>query len=356
MSNSKPRSTALSFAIDERGGCGRFSRCWAVERKTVDRLIDAAEGGLSDVSTSIRDAKRMLKSHPDCLELSQFLSNRYFEAELFDEALAVREAAFAKAMALIPEGFEGEISYGELDNRPFLRLAHGRVLDLSRADRNDEALKLARWVLARCPDDNLGLRMLIPDLQFAMGQFTDAAKVYLEQEKDGMFPEHSYQLGLLRFNEGNFVSAVTHLRRGIFLNVYIAEILTGRVLAFDHCCWTGSNAHQVEWAEYYMESSGRHWSPAAVKFLDWVFNTAPVLRERAEQMAFYEALLLTRVGDERTAIINSRIGAFEGITDALSKMMVRRARNAWGQDCWPWEKEKFARRFDEAATEGPLLQ
>jgi hypothetical protein len=31
------------------------------------------------------------------------------------------------------------------------------------------------------------------------------------------------------------------------------------------------------------------------------------------------------------------------ITDALSKKMVRKVKNRWGDDIWPWDREGFQR-------------
>ena len=47
-----------------------------------------------------------------------------------DESTDVREKAYRQASALIPPGFKGQISWGEVDNRSFLRIAHGYLLGL----------------------------------------------------------------------------------------------------------------------------------------------------------------------------------------------------------------------------------
>ena len=47
-----------------------------------------------------------------------------------DESTKVREKGYRQATAIIPPGFNGQISWGEVDNRSFLRIAHGYLLGL----------------------------------------------------------------------------------------------------------------------------------------------------------------------------------------------------------------------------------
>jgi hypothetical protein len=58
-----------------------------------------------------------------------------------------------QALARIPKGFKGQITWGKGDNRPFLRLAHGTPLGLMRrrdkAKGGQAAMALAQHMLAR---------------------------------------------------------------------------------------------------------------------------------------------------------------------------------------------------------------
>jgi hypothetical protein len=59
------------------------------------------------------------------LEIQNFVANRLWSLEMRDESTDVREKAYRQATALIPPGFKGQIAWGEVDNRSFLRIAHG---------------------------------------------------------------------------------------------------------------------------------------------------------------------------------------------------------------------------------------
>jgi hypothetical protein len=64
-------------------------------------------------------------------------------------------------------------------------------------------------------------------------------KIYLKEAADS--PAHWYQAGQIAFQQGDFVSACTYVRRGIAANPYIAEGLTGRTKINEHLYWHASN-------------------------------------------------------------------------------------------------------------------
>jgi hypothetical protein len=53
-----------------------------------------------------------------------------------DESTDLREKAYRQAFALLPPGFKGQISWAEIDNRSFLRIAHGFLLGLMHRKRS----------------------------------------------------------------------------------------------------------------------------------------------------------------------------------------------------------------------------
>lgn len=66
--------------------------------------------------------------------------------------------------------------------------------------------------------------------------------------------------------------------------------LTGRTVLMEHLYWHTSNVQGPEWAVDYLESAACDWTTEEIDFVDWVFNTAPVLKERAAWMALNEGL------------------------------------------------------------------
>ena len=65
----------------------------------------------------------------------------------------------------LPPGFDGILSWGMVDNRPFLRCLHGYGLSLWKLGRADEAKRSFERQLAFNPPDNQGVRFLLEELK-----------------------------------------------------------------------------------------------------------------------------------------------------------------------------------------------
>ena len=83
--------------------------------------------------------------------------------------------------------------------------------------------------------------------------------------------------------------------------------------------------------------------PRELDFVDWVFNASPVLKERAEMMTLHEGMTYERDAEKRAPYAQRSLGFIDGITDKLSKKMVRRVKNRWGNHIWPWNRSAFNR-------------
>jgi hypothetical protein len=118
------------------------------------------------------------------------------------------------------------------------------------------------------------------------------------------------------------VAAGTHLRRGIAANLYMAEGLTGRTVQPEHLHWDASNAHGPEWAVDYLESAAGYWTAEEIDFVDWMFNAAPVLKERAALRALNEGLTYAWDAEQRDSYARKSMAFISRITDTLSKKMV----------------------------------
>lgn len=288
-------TTQISFSVvehvdDETNKLiqfGTFSRDWA-EEEVLDELIDSLKAGPISQKQGLLRAQQLLVKFPGQLEIQNIIANRLWSLEMRDESTDVREKAYRQATSLIPPGFKGQISWGELDNRAFLRIAHGYLLGLMHRSDGKAAKAMAKKLLAWCPADNLGVRMLLGDISLMTGDAQSAMKSYLKEAEDA--PAHWYKAGQIAYREGDFVSACTYVRRGIAANPYIAEGLTGRTKINEHLYWHASNVHGPEWAVDYLDSAACDWTPEEIDFVDWVFNASPVLKERAEMMALHEGI------------------------------------------------------------------
>jgi tetratricopeptide (TPR) repeat protein len=98
-----------------------------------------------------------------CLDAHAHLGNLVFERRPQD-ALHHYEVGLRIGELSLPEGFEGLLPWGWIDNRPFLRCMSGFGLCLWRTDRFEEAGRIFDRMLWLNPSDNQGVRFLIDDV------------------------------------------------------------------------------------------------------------------------------------------------------------------------------------------------
>jgi tetratricopeptide (TPR) repeat protein len=350
MDDHEPSSSSLSFTIEtfddpETGQptqYGRFSRNWQDE-EALDALIEQLEAERVTHKQALMQARKLAATTPYNLEIQNFMANRLWALGLQDEATEVYEWAYKQALAHIPKGFKGRITWSEVDNRSFLRLAQGTLLGLMRrrdkAKGGEAAMALSKQILAWYPMDNIGVRFLLGDIALLQGDHPAAMKEYLKGAPNS--PAHWYQAALIAFREGDYVAACTYLRRGIAANPYIAEGFTGRTVLTEHLYWHASNVHGPEWAVNYLDTATCDWTPAEIDFVDWVFNAAPVLKERAAWIALNEGLTYTWDAEQRAQYAQKSMVFIDRITDTLSKKMVRKVKNRSGDVIWPWDRESL---------------
>ncbi len=105
------------------------SRNWQ-DKEVLDALIDQLQVGQLTHKQALMQARKLEATTPDNLKTHNFIANRLWALGLQDEAAEVYEQAFRRAQAHVPKGYTGQITWSEVDNRSFLRLAHGTLLGL----------------------------------------------------------------------------------------------------------------------------------------------------------------------------------------------------------------------------------
>jgi hypothetical protein len=113
-------------------------------------LIDKLEAGQLSHKQALMQARKLEATTPYNLEIQNFIANRLWALGLQDEATEVYERAYKQALAHIPKGFKGQITWSEVDNRPFLRLAHGTLLGLMHRRDKAKGGKAAMALASRC--------------------------------------------------------------------------------------------------------------------------------------------------------------------------------------------------------------
>jgi hypothetical protein len=83
------------------------------------------------------------------------------------------------------------------------------------------------------------------------------------------------------------------------------------------------------------------WTAQEIDFVDWVFNSSTVLRERASLMELHEGLTYERDPVRREPFALRSSYFVNEMTDALSTAIVKKVQNRYGVKVWPWERAGF---------------
>ena len=106
----------------------------------------------------------MLTADLRCLDAHAHMGNFVFthrpEAAIRHYEVGVRIGEMS-----LRDDFDGLLSWGRIDNRPFLRCMHGLGLCLWRLGREDEAAALFERMLWLNPTDNQGIRFLLSEVR-----------------------------------------------------------------------------------------------------------------------------------------------------------------------------------------------
>ena len=109
--------------------------------------------------------KEVLKQDPKYIDAINGLGSIALEQGKLGEA----EKHYRKAYQLTLEKFGGKlpesIEWEILSNRPYLRAMHGLGLALWRQEKTDKALRIFRKMLKLNPNDNQGIRFIIPAIK-----------------------------------------------------------------------------------------------------------------------------------------------------------------------------------------------
>lgn len=349
-------SSQLNFIVltDEFTGkpSGRFippsTKLWRQCEEKLDTAIEKAStyGKFFSVLDGI------LKKEPFFLDAYAHAGGALLEIDEIAEAYEYYERGIDKALALIPRTFKGDISWYDLDNRPFLRLYHGYILSLMHQKKYDEAARHMEKQLKWNHNDNMGIRYLVGDAYLLAGKVDKARRALTKgvfSRGSVPYPPSAYTLGLLEFREGNYVAAARALRVGFATNMYIAEILTGRVVEKPHFFWHGTSDASVKAAKGYLSLWGieKIWqlTPQAIDFLDWFYNCSTVMRDRLELAEIKDGLTYEHDPIRRIPFCVRRERLMEDISK--KEVPIHKVIGRSGEQRWPWEHSRVDLLLEE---------
>ncbi|PIP00272.1 tetratricopeptide repeat protein [Pleomorphomonas carboxyditropha] len=298
--------------------------------------LDARDGDQLTDAQYIAALKALVARKPDFIDGHAHLGFELLEQGKPKLALQACSRGFEIGERAIPAGFSGTIEWGFLENRPFLRAAHGKLLCHLRLGRRREALAIMEKLLRWNPDDNQGLRFLIGSEYLRLGDRVKAARFFRDAAPN--YPPYYYEEGLLHLLQGDRIAAATSLRRGFVTIPYVAEMLCGHPDPLPLAIWHDSNLAEAETARAYFDLCAELWykTSNAISFLHWLYNHPKVLAERARVMECNEALLWQHDPVQRRKLSKAREAAFAAIDDRLSEEIVVERADRKGRMIAPW--------------------
>lgn len=210
---------------------GEDGEYWFAERDDeaiVEALVAAMELG------TIRAARKVLLElaarDPLHIDVRHHLGNLAYETGNPELALKHYELAYAIGRLALPPGFAGRLPWGHLSNRPFLRACHGRALMLMEPGRVIEAGEALAELLRFNPDDNQGVRYLLPDLLLRSGAWAQAREALDQAGVDGT---NLYTRCLVDVEAGRRRDALRWLCTAVSYNPYVPGLLVRPQVAAD---------------------------------------------------------------------------------------------------------------------------
>jgi tetratricopeptide (TPR) repeat protein len=124
----------------------------------IRESVDLKEAG--DRKAAYDILMDMCQSDLRCLDAHAHLGNFVFDLTP-EDAIRHYEGGVRIGELSLARDFDGLLSWGDIDNRPFLRCMHGFGLCLWRLGRFEEAVRIFERMLWLNPSDNQGVRLVI---------------------------------------------------------------------------------------------------------------------------------------------------------------------------------------------------
>ena len=216
----------VSFGEEDDGIEFEFTRYVSyAEDADFGDAMDALESG--DYDAAARLLRAFIRGFPFHIDSYHHLGIIETDLGHRHRALKYFQMGYRIGLRSIPEFFVGSLPWSHLSNRPLLRAAHGYGLALEQDRRHLEAVDVYEQVLAVNPNDNQGIRYILPSL-YLKAQAPQKARAVLKQHgADGM---NLYTQCLLEVQDGHLVEAVRWLCRGLSYNLHLpAMVLSGKM-------------------------------------------------------------------------------------------------------------------------------
>lgn len=118
----------LTLEIFDDGGVFRYGDGYEQIVEELDDALEQRDGGTLAPAKYVRTLKALVDRHPHFIDGHAHLGYALMEEGKPKLALQACLQGLEVGERAIPAGYAGSIEWGFLENRPFLRAAHGVVL------------------------------------------------------------------------------------------------------------------------------------------------------------------------------------------------------------------------------------
>lgn len=158
---------------------------WGKERNTLwERFYDIED--ISDSDIYIYELQKLINEDPMFIDAYNSLGNWEFDLKNYGHALYYFDTAKRIASRYIPKSFKGLITWGNLDNRPFLRSLYNAGLANLLLSEWAKATSVFTKILKYNPNDNQGARAPLIQSLISQGQFRKILKICNDFSDDSM--------------------------------------------------------------------------------------------------------------------------------------------------------------------------
>ncbi len=191
------------------------------EIKDVIRLSDPGWQELEDLAWDRLEVGKMREATDAALNaicLEPDAVDSYVILAQTSNVLGQKQAFARESVRLGELEFKNEIASAPSDDfpfwgitrtRPYMRALHTLALALWDDDRSgakDEAIEIAQKMLRICPNDNIGMRFLLPEWLAKQGKWSLGRKLLIEH-RDEMRSEMNMWAALYAFQNGDLEEA-----------------------------------------------------------------------------------------------------------------------------------------------------
>ena len=226
-----------------------------------DQALDSWAKGHDEVAEKMLHA--VVAECPHHIDALHHLSLIYRAQGRETEAYICCQAAVGIGLHALPQKFSwrtARLEWPWLENRPFLRAYHSLGMWHLHNDRHDAAIEIFRRLLSVNPNDNQGVRYLLPHCWFEKNELSKILTL-CRKYRDDSAPELLYSEALALVRLGRNEEARTALERCVAeLPLVGRELLKKRHPRPKSVLEGYISPGGADQAYYYWQSFGKHWS------------------------------------------------------------------------------------------------